>query len=421
MYRVEIVPNNFSENLQSDGDTQYRPFCISSVSSSSNLLELKSRPMLSSGGCIPTRLEPILPICFPSFLPHFESLETIVQTKSGKNDISYPIMANPTMVSSPTIHVHPKSNLDPHNRKLIRKPIWREAPINSKLNSRVSGLAGLRDTLSAEGISSRASELIINARREGTRLNYESAWKKWFRWCSRKQVNPFECVLNHILEFLSDLFHEGLEYRTIGVHRSAISAYHLPVDGINIGKHPRVSSLMAGISNLRPPRLKYCTIWDVQVVLDYLRQWSDYTVLSPKQLTLKVAMLLALIAINRGSELKLLDLSYMAVCKSKYVFSFGKTVKHSREGKTPPAIEFNAMIENINLCPVAALNSYITLTAPWRNGETQLFLSFVKPHKAVSKSTITRWMKEVLKLSGINTDIFQTHSVRAASSSKVAF
>ena len=80
----------------------------------------------------------------------------------------------------------------------------------------------------------------------------------------------------------------------------------------------------------------------------------------------------------------------MAVCKSKYVFSFGKTVKHSREGKTPPAIEFNAMIENINLCPVAALNSYITHTAPWRNGETQLFFSFVKPHKAVSKSTIPR-------------------------------
>ena len=33
---------------------------------------------------------------------------------------------------------------------------------------------------------------------------------------------------------------------------------------------------MAGISNLRPPRPKYCTIWDVQVVLDYLSQWSDY-------------------------------------------------------------------------------------------------------------------------------------------------
>ena len=95
--------------------------------------------------------------------------------------------------------------------------------------------------------------------------------------------------------------------------------------------------------------------------------------LSPKQLTLKVTMLLALIAINRGSELKLLDLSYMAVCKSKYVFSFGKTVKHSREGKTAPAI----MIENIHLCQVEypfmpscstefLHNSYSTLEK-WRN------------------------------------------------------
>ena len=154
-------------------------------------LSLKADPCCQAVDAIQQDWNPFFPYAFPPFCLISKVLrQLIVQTKSGKNDISYPIMANPTMVSSPTIHVHPKSNLDRHNRKLIRKPIGREAPINSKLNSRVSGLAGLRDTLSAEGISSRASELIINARREGTRLNYESAWKKWFLWCSRKQVNP---------------------------------------------------------------------------------------------------------------------------------------------------------------------------------------------------------------------------------------
>jgi len=50
--------------------------------------------------------------------------------------------------------------------------------------------------------------------------------------------------------------------------------------------------------------------------------------------------------------------------------------------------------------------------------ETQLLLSFVKPHKAVSTSTISRWLVEILGLSGIDTSTFTGHSTRAASTSK---
>ena len=71
-------------------------------------------------------------------------------------------------------------------------------------------------------------------------------------------------------------------------------------------------------------------------------------------------------------------------------------------------------------CSIAVLNSYIELTKAWRDQETRLFLSFIRPHKAIGKSTIARWLKEVLYLSGINTDIFQPHSIRGASSSKVS-
>ena len=85
--RVEIFPIIISKKLQRNGDNQHRLLCISSFSSSSILHELKSRPMLSSGGCIPTRLESILPICIPSFLPPFEGPETTVQTKSGKSEL----------------------------------------------------------------------------------------------------------------------------------------------------------------------------------------------------------------------------------------------------------------------------------------------------------------------------------------------
>ena len=54
-------------------------------------------------------------------------------------------------------------------------------------------------------------------------------------------------------------------------------------------------------------------------------------------------------------------------------------------------------------------------TAPFRGKETSLFLAMIKPHKPVTSSTIARWLKKVLELSGVDTSIFSAHSVRGAS------
>ena len=52
-----------------------------------------------------------------------------------------------------------------------------------------------------------------------------------------------------------------------------------------------------------------------------------------------------------------------------------------------------------------------------KNQASQLLLSFIKPHNAVAKSTVAGWVKQILIMSGINTDIFKPHSTRSASSS----
>ena len=49
-----------------------------------------------------------------------------------------------------------------------------------------------------------------------------------------------------------------------------------------------------------------------------------------------------------------------------------------------------------------------------------MFVTYVKPHKAVSRDTVARWTKVILKESGINTDVYSAHSTRAASVSKAS-
>ena len=48
----------------------------------------------------------------------------------------------------------------------------------------------------------------------------------------------------------------------------------------------------------------------------------------------------------------------------------------------------------------------------------QILVSFFNPHKAVSCSIVSKWLKQALEISGINTEIFKGHSTHVASSTK---
>ena len=78
---------------------------------------------------------------------------------------------------------------------------------------------------------------------------------------------------------------------------------HLPVDGICVGSHPFISRLMKGIFNLRPPFPRYVQTWDVSVVLHYLKFLLPAPLLSIKNLTLKLVMLMALVSLSRANLL----------------------------------------------------------------------------------------------------------------------
>ena len=67
------------------------------------------------------------------------------------------------------------------------------------------------------------------------------------------------------------------------------------------------------------------------------------------------------------------------------------------------------------MCPVETLRHYQMITSPLRKESDQLFVATVKPHKPVASCAIARWLKEVLKLSGIDVSIFTAHSTRSAS------
>ena len=208
---------------------------------------------------------------------------------------------------------------------------------------------------------------------------------------------------------------KNLAYRTIGVARAAISAFHANIGGRPVGAHPWVTLLHKGVSNQNPPKPKYCFIWDVETVLKVLRtDYKDENQLSLMELTEKTVMLLALASARRGSELKLLDINLMAQTESKLQFWFKAQTKGCRGHRLPKPLEIVA--SGSDLCPVRTTREYLKRTASTER-PSQLFIATVKPHKEVTRATIGRWLQNVLKRAGVDVEAFKSHSTRSASTS----
>ena len=237
-------------------------------------------------------------------------------------------------------------------------------------------------------------------------------------FCHQRGITYSSPKINECLDFLMTLYNQGLSYSTINTARSAISSIITVDSGKHFGSHPLVIRFFKGIYELRRPQPKYSCIWDVSKVLSYLRTLHPPDALSLKSLTLKLVMLLLLVTGQRGQTIYLLSLDGMTVNANYCQFQLLDHTKTSKPGKKCEPLVFHEYTPDPKLCPLSTLKEYIQKTKPLRNTEKRLFISFIRPHKAVSRDTISRWTKDVLKLSGIDINTFTAHSTRAATASK---
>ena len=199
------------------------------------------------------------PRCFSTFQPNREGTE---QGTSGprSNFADNSSLAQSVVVSTSSTNLSRETNSNTSRKGSLNGPKVGEAFTHRDREIKTSALDNFKEKLFAEGISKNATDLITDAKRQGSISHYESAWRKWDSWCSRKQVDPISGPLSAVLDFLAELFQGGLEWSTIAGYRSSISAYHDPIDGVSVGKHPRVCALLKGVFNKRPPVPRYTFI-----------------------------------------------------------------------------------------------------------------------------------------------------------------
>ena len=140
---------------------------------------------------------------------------------------------------------------------------------------------------------------------------------------------------------------------------------------------------MKGVFEKRTPHPRYNKIWHVSLVLSYLTTLDPVEKLTLKDLTLKLLVLLLLITGQRGQSIHLLNITTMHLSDTSCVFNLTSHTKTSN----PPIQDFQ---QDCRICPIKTLKEYLKRTHTIRGNEHQLFISLVKPHKSVSRDTISR-------------------------------
>ena len=250
-------------------------------------------------------------------------------------------------------------------------------------------------------------------------------------WCGEKQISYGKITVDDVTKYLLFLFNSktssGKVYSSEALNkiRSAIS-FFLQFDIPKLGFEWPVLRLFSYFHNERPVLSRYKVTWDVGIVLKFLAKWHPKESLSLKQLTLKTAALVALTSSDRAQSLHALRVDLAHFTDEGLIFVIPSILKHTRRGSPPSkvvCVKWDAPELNVE----DYVLYYMRKTLKYRYKSyrkdkvevKQLFLSH-RNGRPVARASISRWIREVMYLSGIDISHYAPHSSRGASISEAS-
>ena len=158
-----------------------------------------------------------------------------------------------------------------------------------------------------------------------------------------------------------------------------------------------------GYTIIAPPKPRYAFIWDSDKVIHYLSTLKNED-LDFKMLSYKCVTLLTLLSGQRVSTLHKFKCSSLQLTEHLAQFQVVDLLEHSTPHHKQQPVSFPCYPYNLNLCPVKTISHYLTvrnkLQAPTIDN---VFRCHRKPYGPASGDTLSRWVKDTLQLTGIDT------------------
>lgn len=245
---------------------------------------------------------------------------------------------------------------------------------------------------------------------------YNVAFKKWWNYCFSHKIDFYKAPLPILLKFFTDqLLITRTSYSSLNMYRSALALIY----GKRFSEADLVVRFFKGVYRTKPSYPKYSETWDPNIVLDHLSNLYPNTELALELITKKLVTLLALSTAQRVQTLSLIRVCNVKINNTNVEIIVDDLIKTSAPGRRPPRLIIPFFPNKIEICPAKTLLSYLDMTKLYRDEPSteRLLLTYKKPIHNATSSTLSRWIKNTLYNSGIDTSLFSAHSVRHASTS----
>lgn len=212
---------------------------------------------------------------------------------------------------------------------------------------------------------------------------------------------------------MQEQYDKGISYGSLNSYRSAIAQ----LLGPSLAEDVRIQRFFKGVFHLRPSLPRYINTWDPLLVLNYLRTLINEDI-SLEQISYKLAMLLALVSVQRVQTLSLIELDNIKSSSRGVQIFIPRRIKTSGPNKSQPIISLPFYKDDEVVCVATTLLFYISVTRLIRDSAcNRLFITFKKPYHNASSQTISRWIRNVMSRAGIDSSKYAPHSTRHASTS----
>lgn len=265
-------------------------------------------------------------------------------------------------------------------------------------------------------------DTIMSSMHGSTNKVYNNHIVRWIKFCNQHDMDHKHTTTQFVSKFLQHLFDEGLGYSSISTTKSAVaSCIIMPYDQ-QLTDNREVGSFMKGVLNKRPPTVRHKELWDSDIVLRWMESRGSPTQEITAMLAKRLSMLILLVSGQRPQVLVALRLSDLSFGENIAKFDLTNAdVKQGRRGyKPPPPHHFERIHPSQNICVLSHLKTYMDRTTIARQNVDNLFVTGVKVARPVTLNTLSRWVKEVMTMSGVDTERYAAGSARSASTSKAA-
>ncbi|KMQ91451.1 tyrosine recombinase [Lasius niger] len=199
---------------------------------------------------------------------------------------------------------------------------------------------------------------MLKAWEESTIKQYNSALRLRWNLNIKENSDLFDVSIPKVLKFLTIRYKEGANYGTLNSSGSALAI----IATEDIRANDLVKKFFKGSLKTKPNKPRYESTWDVDPVLRKLQEWFPLESLSLKQLSQKLALLLALGTAHRLQTLALIKISNITSSDKGLEIRIPDRVKSLGISSKRPILKLPFFKEKPGLCIAKTLRYYLEVT-----------------------------------------------------------